>query len=209
MMLTNSAVVDMYETAMTGVKGYHDAVLKHVSIEGKAIMPPPVLTLNVNNVSKCEQALLDSYRNSDAPDNPCQVLKRSADWSILHDATTKYTRNLNSCFIRVVDESANIVKVPFSLTEVPGGSVNTVTLSTMLLQEMVKAKAEPKSESAFHQIIPTLQNLEKERVENEARLEEVTATEDSDSDVVMENLDNHDEETTLPSPQLSSTCASW
>ena len=44
--------------------------------------------------------------------NPYRILEKSSDWSILHDATTHYVKNLNTVFIRrVQDNDMSIAKV--------------------------------------------------------------------------------------------------
>ena len=44
--------------------------------------------------------------------NPYRMLEKSSDWSILHDATTHYVKNLNTVFVRgVQDNDMSIAKV--------------------------------------------------------------------------------------------------
>ena len=44
--------------------------------------------------------------------NPYRMLEKSSNWSILHDATTHYVKNLNAVFVRgVQDNDMSIAKV--------------------------------------------------------------------------------------------------
>ena len=44
--------------------------------------------------------------------NPYRMLEKSSNWSILHDATTHYVKNLNTAFVRgVQDNDMSIAKV--------------------------------------------------------------------------------------------------
>ena len=56
--ISQAAAVHLYETAHTGVKGCHGAVLSRVELDGKKIVPPPKVRLNEHNIKDFQGALL-------------------------------------------------------------------------------------------------------------------------------------------------------
>ncbi|XP_072024708.1 uncharacterized protein [Amphiura filiformis] len=169
-MLANAAVIDMYNTSMAGVRGYHSTVLKHVKVNGMSITPPPIVSVNSHNIPSFQKAILDAYKQNENPENPYHVLRQpeTRDYSLLHDATTKYVKNVNSAFVRVVDVDCQVKRVPFSLTEVPGGSLNAEVLKNMLLEEIVGASVKPQQPhvSAYTKVVQELEKVKAKQVSN-------------------------------------------
>ena len=75
------------------------------------------------------------------PNNPYRQLEHCTDWSVLHDATTQYVKNINTVFVRGVHNiTLDIVKVPFSMRKVTTGSLNHENLSDEIILAICNVK---------------------------------------------------------------------
>ena len=57
------------------VREYHSTVLKGVEGNGRKLLLPPKVTLNKNNISEVQKAILTSYRECQDSGNPYAALK--------------------------------------------------------------------------------------------------------------------------------------
>ena len=80
---------------------------------------PPKVSLNKHNIVNVHRSLYETYRweNQDS-DNPYRLLEKCNDFSMMHDATTHWVKELNTVMLRVISPELDVVKVPFSFKSV-------------------------------------------------------------------------------------------
>ena len=133
-MVSNVASICFYDSVMDGVRQYHETVLKDIVIDGKVVLPPPRVTLNSHNIPVIQKSILDGYKSMDTSSNPYHVLRGNPIYSLSHDGIQKFSRELNGVYIRTVDPNLSVVNVPWSLTEIEGGSLNSAKLEDHILR---------------------------------------------------------------------------
>ena len=77
----------------------------------------------------------------------------------MHDGVQKFSHELNGVFLRTVcidDDGLQIVNIPWGLTEIQGGSLNSKQLEKHLLKTIANAK--PSSENAYSKFIEAQRN---------------------------------------------------
>ena len=79
------------------VREFHPAVLKGVEANGQKLLPPPKVTLNKNNISRVQKAILTSYRESQDSGNPYVVLKchNGKFYSLMHHGIQNFSQELD------------------------------------------------------------------------------------------------------------------
>ena len=134
--ILQAAAVHLYETAHTGVKGNHGVVLSHVELDGKKIVPPPKVRLNDHSIKDFQGALLDGYKTLDStPYSACRG-PLSKWYSIFNDGIQKFTMELNGVMIRCLDENYKITNIPWALTKIPGGSMDSQKLCDQIITQI-------------------------------------------------------------------------
>ena len=71
--------------------------------------------------------------------NPYRKLEKSEYYGVIHDATSHWVKQLNTVFIRAVDDDGSIVKVPFSMKQV-AGSLTGEVLCEEIMKEVSSVK---------------------------------------------------------------------
>ena len=106
-----------------------------------ANLPLPItVRLNKHNTNDAYRAHLEWYRdhNMDS-DNLYRILEKVKNYGFIHDATTHWVKEINTVFIRAVDDKGNIAKVPFSMKCVPGSLTGEV-LCKEIIEEISSVK---------------------------------------------------------------------
>ena len=132
-LVSNYASIEFYNSVMEGVHEYHTTVLSGVEINKFKIAPPPKVKLNKDNISIAQSALLEAYQSSHEEGNPYNDIKGyyGKYYSIMHDGIQNFNKELNRIFVRTLStcvSSTKISNIPWSLKEIPGGSLNAQKL---------------------------------------------------------------------------------
>ena len=87
--LLNYAILENYETAFNAVGSYHQFITTSnlPGFEDVELKPPVEISVNKNNISVMEKAILDVYVQKE--DSPYNILKKSPFWGIMHDGIVK------------------------------------------------------------------------------------------------------------------------
>ena len=92
------------------------------------IGPSSEVVLNKDILHVAPSALLKLYQNDTAETNPYQDLRSyyGKFYSFMHDGIQKFAKELNGAYVRTLSSSttSTISLVPWSLTEIPMGSLN-------------------------------------------------------------------------------------
>ena len=139
-LISNEASLDFYTAVTEGVRGYHSTVLKDIEINKKKIPPPPRVLVDRNNVDIPQKALLTSFQLSTAEKNPYNILKSNDLYSFMHDGIQKFGRELNGVFTRTLSLDMEVLNVPWSLSEIEGGSLNSEKLVTHVFEVIKSVK---------------------------------------------------------------------
>ena len=84
--------------------------------------------------------MVEAYRNLDqGEENPYRFLDKSDHFSLIHDATTYFVKQMNTSIIRIVKGDGTIVKVPFDMKKV-NGSLTGEVLCEELMGEISTVK---------------------------------------------------------------------
>ena len=136
-LISNSVTIEMYDAVIESVRKYHSTVLAVVETNNPKIAPPPKAVLNKDNIHVAQSALLKSYQNDTGQTNPYQDVKRyyGKFYSLMHDGIQKFTKELYGADVRRLSSSttSTISIVPWSLTEIPRGSLNAKKLVSHLI----------------------------------------------------------------------------
>ena len=114
--LSNSSVIEMYETAYHGILNHH-SVMKACTKEfgGKMLAPPPQCALNLY-----EKGIVEAYKFH--PNSLCSKLTCSTYWGLMHDGMTTFGMEFNGIFLREVDKGTFLpFSVPYCLARTKGG----------------------------------------------------------------------------------------
>ena len=99
-------------------------------------LPRPItVRLNDHNINAEFEAILKSYQkyNHDT-DNTYRATETANHWGFIHDATSHWVKEINTVFLRTVDDKDNIFKVPFDMTQVPGSLTGEVLCEEIISQ---------------------------------------------------------------------------
>ena len=127
----------------------------------KKIAPPSKVVLNKDNIHVAQSALLKSYQNDTGETNPYQDLR--SYYGKLHDGIQKFAKELNGAYVRTLPSSttSTISLIPWSLTEIPRGSLNAKKLVSHLLHLISTIR--PVKENAY---VPVLNHMSNQVPEN-------------------------------------------
>ena len=130
-MVSSATVIENYFTSVETQKEQYE-YFKSLNTEAlrnsTVILPQPInVRLNDHNINVGYEAILKAYQkyNLDS-DNPYRVIEGVNHWSFIHDATSHRVKELNTVFVRAVDDKGNIHKVPFDMRQVPGSLTGEV-----------------------------------------------------------------------------------
>ena len=138
-MTSCQTVLESYKATIESQKDQYE-YYKTLNLEGvrkgTVILPKPItVRLNDHNINHGYKAILEAYRIHDSdPCNPYRQLEKSNNWGFIHDATSHWVKEINTVFIRAVDGSGNIHKVPFEMEQVPGSLTGEVLCETIIKQ---------------------------------------------------------------------------
>ena len=99
-------------------------------------LPRPItVRLKDHNINAGFEAILKSYQkyNHDT-DNTYRATETANHWGFIHDATSHWVKEINTVFLRTVDDKDNIFKVPFDMTQVPGSLTGEVLCEEIISQ---------------------------------------------------------------------------
>ena len=85
-------------------------------------LPRPItVCLNDHNINDGFKAILKSHQkyNHDT-DNAYCTIETANHWGFIHDAPSHWVKEINTVFLRAVDDKGNIFKVSFDMKQVPG-----------------------------------------------------------------------------------------
>ena len=132
-MVSQNSSIAFYDVVADGVVDYHKTVFNGVEINGKSVQPPRKIKLNAHNISSIQQATLQAFEESKSDNNPFVALQEyyGKYYSLMHDGIMKFSMELNGVFLRTLlskDDEVSIQNVPWGLTKIQGGSLNSVKL---------------------------------------------------------------------------------
>ena len=113
------------------------------------------MLLNKNNITTAQFALLESYRQDDDEEN--SKTPRSIWEILLHDCIQKFNKELNGISIRSFFSAWNPLNIPWSLTEIEGGSLNAAKLVRDIIQTISQVK--PTKYNAYIEVPKLLNSL--------------------------------------------------
>ena len=139
--------VSHFTTVLDGIRSYHNTVLRNVEINGQTVTAPPKVALNIYNITKKLKAVFQGYKSSKTDNNPYDAL--------MHDAIQTFSWELNGVFKNYWwlfwRASHTITNIPWALTEIERGSLNTTKLISHVLK--VKVAVHPETNPALHKFI--------------------------------------------------------
>lgn len=65
-LVCNNVTIEFYQFVITGVRKYHNTVLSDVEVNICKLTPLLKITLNKNNISDAQDALLETFESNDA-----------------------------------------------------------------------------------------------------------------------------------------------
>ena len=78
--------------------------------------PPPQVKLNSHNFHKAVPVIVAAYRRYDqSTTNPYRQLEKSQYYSLIHNATTYWVKQMNRAILRELTNDGLVVKVPFNM----------------------------------------------------------------------------------------------
>ena len=138
-MISCATVLESYKASLGTQKNQYE-YYKSLNLDGirKGLvnLPQPItVRLNDHNINYGYKAILEAYQkhNTDSG-NPYRQLENSNHWSLIHDATSHWVKEINTVFIRAVDATGNIQKVPFEMEQVPGSLTGEVLCENIVKQ---------------------------------------------------------------------------
>ena len=150
----------MYDTVIECVCEYHSTFLAGVEMNNQKITPPSKVVLNKGNIHVAQSALLKSYQNDTGETNPYQDLRSyyGKFYFLMHDGIQKFAKALNGAYVRTLSSSttSTISLVPWSLTEIPRGSVNAKKLVSHLIHLI--STIHPVKENAYVSVLNHMSN---------------------------------------------------
>ena len=79
----------------------------------------PRVTLNKDNYHEGVHAIVMAYRtHNNLSDYPYRILEKSLCFSVMHDATKYWVKQVNTMILRVISNDGKIVKVPYNMKKV-------------------------------------------------------------------------------------------
>ena len=122
------------ETAIKYHKASHETLREYREIMQPDEPALPRVTLNKDNYHSGVHAIISAYITlNSSSDNPYRLLEKSSCFSLIHDATTYWVKQINTTILRVVTDGGKIVKVPYNMKKVAGSLTGEV-----LCEEVMK-----------------------------------------------------------------------
>ena len=91
------------------------------------LLRPITVRLNDNDANDGFVAILKSYQKYNLnTDNAYRGTETANHWGFIHDATSHWVKEINTVFLRTVDDKGNIFKVPIDTKQVPGSLTGEV-----------------------------------------------------------------------------------
>ena len=132
--LSQAATCELYNTAVDGVRSWHQTIIGDLDFDGKKAPPPPRTTINEHNLPTIQLGMLEAYKQLES--SPHIWIKRARPFSIFNDGIQKFSKELNGVMMRALDDEWNIVNIPWALSNIPGGSMDNVKLASQLVSVM-------------------------------------------------------------------------
>lgn len=159
--VSQRTTVQIYNHTQSSISNYHETHLAGIVLDGKKFESARKICLNEHNIVNFEKAILNTFRESDGTAmnySPYSVLRGpfSKYYSIFHDGIQKFGMELNGVMARALNENLNIVNVPWALTKIPGGSLDSGKLVSQILAVVNRIVTygvksfEPASKSILH-----------------------------------------------------------
>ena len=104
--------------------------------KGIVHLPRPItVRFNDHNINEGFEAILKSYEkyNHDT-DKAYRAIETANHRGFIHDATSHWVQEINTVFLRAVDDKGNIFKVSFGMKQVPGSLTGEVHCEEIISQ---------------------------------------------------------------------------
>ena len=96
---------------------------------------PTTVCLNDHNTNDGFEAILKSYQKYNLEtDNTYRATETANHRCFIHDATSHWVKEINTVFLRAVDDNGNIFKVPFDMNQVAGSLTGEVLCEEIINQ---------------------------------------------------------------------------
>ena len=84
-------------------------------------LPRPItFCLKNHNINDGFEAILKSYQKYNLnTDNAYRAIETANHWGFIHDTTSHWVKEINTVFLRAVDDKGDIFIVPFDMRQVP------------------------------------------------------------------------------------------
>ena len=135
--VSNETNLETYDCVMEGIRDYHRVVLPDIKIDNRKLSAPPKVQIDRNNIHKPLRAILESFKEGPDILNPYNILFKQPSgkiFSLMHDGIQKFSRELNGVMVRTLSEEMDVITVPWKLTEIEGGSLNSDKLVDHLIR---------------------------------------------------------------------------
>ena len=106
---------------------------------GLVHLPRPIFVcLNDHNINDVFETILKSeiyYQKYNLnTDNTYCAIETANHWSLIHNATSHWVKEVNTVFLKAVDDKGNIFKVPFDIKQVPESLTGEVLFEEVINQ---------------------------------------------------------------------------
>ena len=154
-------IMESYELATDAISSYHELLTKNKDVrvtvnERVTAAPPPKVTVNLNNISRVEKAILSAYKED--PKSPYQCLAKSTHWSFIHDGISKFSTSFNGFSVKYLDGDFSPCLLPVSLTKCPG-AFSSEDLVEVLMKEIAQVKLLNAADCGFNQVHDVLSGV--------------------------------------------------
>ena len=104
--------------------------------KGIVHLPWPItVCLNDHNINDGFEAILKSYQKyNHNTDIAYCAIETANHWGFIHNAKSHWVKEINTVFLRAVDDKGNIFKVPFDMKQVPGSLTGEVLCEEIINQ---------------------------------------------------------------------------
>ena len=93
------------ETVLKYHKASHETLREYHELMQPDESPVPRVTLNKDNFHSGVHAIISAYRTlNQSSDNPYRILEKSDCFSVIHDATTYWVKQVNTSILRVISD---------------------------------------------------------------------------------------------------------
>ena len=148
----------MYDTVIESVRKYHSTALAGVETNNPKIAPPSKVVLNKDNIHAGQSALLKSYQKYKVVSYQDVKSYYGKFYFLMHDGIQKFTKELYGADVRRLSSSttSTISLVPWSLKEIPRGSLNAKKLASHLIHLISTIR--PVKENAYVSVLNHMSN---------------------------------------------------